>query len=52
MKKLRKIRLINWHYFSNETIEIKNNVLLTGQNATGKSTILDAISFVITAGEQ
>lgn len=51
MKKLSKIRLINWHYFTNETIIIKNNVLLTGQNATGKSTILDALTFVITAGE-
>lgn len=51
MKKLTKIRLINWHYFSNETIDVHNNILLTGQNATGKSTILDAITFVITAGD-
>lgn len=52
MKKLSKIRLINWHYFSNETINIKNNTLITGQNATGKSTIVDAIAFVLTAGDQ
>ncbi len=52
MKRLTKIRLINWHYFSNETIHIKNNALITGQNATGKSTIVDAIAFVITAGDQ
>lgn len=52
MKKLTKIRLINWHYFSNETIEVHNNILLSGQNASGKSTILDAISFVMTAGDQ
>lgn len=52
MKKLSKVRLINWHYFSNETIHIKNNTLITGQNATGKSTIIDAIAFVITAGDQ
>lgn len=51
MKKLTKVRLINWHYFSNETIEVRNNILLTGENATGKSTILDAITFVITAGD-
>ena len=51
MKKLTKVRLINWHYFSNETIEVANNILLTGQNATGKSTILDAITFVVTAGD-
>lgn len=52
MKTLTKIRLINWHYFENETIDIKNNTLLTGQNASGKSTILDAVSFVLTAGDQ
>ena len=52
MKRLTKIRLINWHYFSNETIHIKNNALITGQNATGKSTIVDAVAFVITAGDQ
>jgi uncharacterized protein YPO0396 len=52
MKKLTKVRLINWHYFANETIYIRNNTLITGQNATGKSTIVDAIAFVITAGDQ
>ncbi len=52
MKKLVKIRLINWHYFTNETLHIKNNCLITGQNATGKSTIIDAIAFIITAGDQ
>ncbi|MCR5741340.1 MAG: AAA family ATPase [Gammaproteobacteria bacterium] len=51
MKTLTKIRLINWHYFENETINVKNNTLLTGQNASGKSTIMDAITFVITAGD-
>ncbi|MDD3129018.1 MAG: SbcC/MukB-like Walker B domain-containing protein [Candidatus Izemoplasmatales bacterium] len=52
MKKLTKIRLINWHYFANETIHVKNHTLITGQNATGKSTIVDAIAFVLTAGDQ
>ena len=52
MKRLTKIRLINWHYFENETININSNTLLTGQNASGKSTIMDAITFVITAGDQ
>jgi uncharacterized protein YPO0396 len=52
MKKLTKVRLINWHYFANETIYVKNNTLITGQNATGKSTIVDAIAFVLTAGDQ
>ncbi len=52
MKKLTKVRLINWHYFANETIHVKNHTLITGQNATGKSTIVDAIAFVLTAGDQ
>ena len=51
MKKLVKIRLINWHYLSNETIELEGNTLLTGPNASGKSTIMDAITFILTAGE-
>ncbi len=52
MKKLTKIKIINWHYIQNETIEIKNNVLVTGQNATGKSTILDALQYIFSAGDQ
>ena len=51
MKKLVKLRLINWHYLSNETIMINGNTLLTGPNASGKSTIMDAITFVLTAGD-
>jgi uncharacterized protein YPO0396 len=51
MKKLVKIRLINWHYISNETININGNTILTGQNASGKSTIMDALTFVLTAGD-
>lgn len=51
MIKLTKIRLINWHYLANETIEVKNNILLTGQNASGKSTIMDAITYILTGGD-
>ena len=51
MKKLVKVRLINWHYLANETIEINGNTLLTGPNASGKSTIMDAITYVLTAGD-
>ncbi len=51
MKKLVKIRLINWHYLSNETIEIEGNTLLSGPNASGKSTIMDAITYILTAGD-
>ncbi len=48
MKTLTKIRLINWHYFTDETIDVKGSVLFSGDNASGKSTILDAIQLVLT----
>ncbi len=48
MKKLTKIRLINWHYFTDETIDVRGSVLFSGENASGKSTILDAIQLVLT----
>ena len=51
MKKLTGIRLINWHAFQNEPIHINNSVLLTGENGVGKSTILDAIQFVLTCSK-
>lgn len=50
MKKITKIKLINWHVFYNETIEVKGNILLTGENGSGKSTIMDAIHFLLSGG--
>lgn len=49
MKTLTKIRLINWHYFTDEEIEIEGSTLFTGNNAAGKSTILDAVQYVLVA---
>lgn len=51
MKTLTKVKLINWHSFENEDFPIYHNVLLTGENGTGKSTILDAIQYVLTVGK-
>ncbi|MDY6304374.1 MAG: SbcC/MukB-like Walker B domain-containing protein [Oribacterium sp.] len=51
MKLLRKIRLINWHRFENETIDFGRSTLLSGENGAGKSTILDAIQFVVTCSK-
>ena len=41
MKKLKKILLINWLYFSKEIIEVGDINFLTGKNGAGKSTVID-----------
>ena len=47
MKKLTRMKLINWHRFDNCTIDFGDSTLLSGENGAGKSTLLDAIQFVI-----
>lgn len=47
MKLLRKMKIINWHYFWNETITFEQIVFLTGQNASGKSTLIDAMQLLL-----
>ncbi|MFY9385146.1 MAG: SbcC/MukB-like Walker B domain-containing protein [Dethiobacteria bacterium] len=49
MRLLTKIKLINWHFFTNETIPIDGNTLITGDNGAGKSTLIDALQLVIVA---
>ena len=51
-KTLCRIRLINWHYFVNETVSVKGSCLITGENTSGKSTILDALQFVLTTSQR
>lgn len=51
MKILKKMRLINWHRFQDETIEFASSVLLSGENGAGKSTLLDAVQYVITCSK-
>ncbi len=51
-KTLTKLRLINWHYFSNETISLRNVNLFSGENGAGKSTILDAIQLILTTNSR
>ena len=38
MKKLTKIKLINWHLYNDASIEVKNNIVVCGDNGSGKST--------------
>lgn len=48
-KVLTKLRLINWYTFVDETIPFKGSTLISGENTSGKTTILDAIQMVLTA---
>lgn len=47
-KLLTRVRLINWHFFENETIALHGSTLVSGENTAGKSTVLDAIQLVLT----
>jgi len=51
MKKLTKVKLINWHLFSNVTLDIRENSLITGDNGAGKTTLLDAIQYLLIGGK-
>ncbi|MCF7791786.1 MAG: hypothetical protein K9M56_07295 [Victivallales bacterium] len=50
---IKKIRLINFHNFVNETIEIvdRGHLFVLGDNSSGKTTLIDAVHYVLTAGE-
>ncbi|MFZ2655462.1 MAG: ATP-binding protein [Victivallales bacterium] len=51
---ISRIRLVNFHNFTDETISIPDggHLFMLGDNASGKTTILDAIHYVLTAGEE
>ena len=50
--KLKKIKLINWHIFVDNTIKVDGNILITGENGCGKSTLMDAIYYILSGGDQ
>lgn len=47
-KTLTRLKLVQWHYFENETINLSSSNLLSGENGSGKSTVIDAIQLVLT----
>ena len=50
---LRKIHLVNWYGFGNETIPVSEGLtLISGENECGKSTILDAVKYAYTGDTQ
>ena len=51
-KTAKRLLLINWSCFQNEVIALGSSTLFTGVNGTGKTTILDAMSYLITANTQ
>jgi DNA repair exonuclease SbcCD ATPase subunit len=47
---IRRIRLVNFHNFVDETLPVRNNLFLIGDNQSGKTTVLDAVHFALSAG--
>ena len=43
------MRLVNWHYYDDQTIDFGNITLLAGDNGSGKSTVIDAIQYALVA---
>ncbi|MCW2278489.1 ATP-binding protein [Heliophilum fasciatum] len=52
MKWMRKLRLINWHYFQDETMAFGSQTLISGRNSAGKSTIIDALQVIFIADQR
>ena len=50
MKKLNRIRLINWQGFFDDTIDVEGSTLIVGDNGSGKSSLLDALYFILSGG--
>ncbi len=51
MVRIGKVRLICFHNFVDETITVDGHLFLVGSNGSGKTTVLDAIHYVLTGGE-
>jgi uncharacterized protein YPO0396 len=52
MMTLSRVRLVNWHFFSDVTLQMGPLSLLAGDNGSGKSTIIDAIQYGLVAKVQ
>ncbi|MCL6611612.1 MAG: ATPase [Peptococcaceae bacterium] len=52
MKWMKKLRLINWHYFRDETLEFGRQTQITGATGAGKSTVVDALQTLFVANQR
>lgn len=48
---LKRIKLINWHNFVNDCIDIENISYIIGLSGVGKTTIMDAVRYCLTTNK-
>ncbi|HUH05258.1 MAG TPA: ATP-binding protein, partial [Kofleriaceae bacterium] len=53
MMRITRIRLVNFHNFIDETIEVSDggHLFLLGDNGSGKTTVLDAVHYVLSGAQ-
>ena len=51
-KTMTKIQMVHWGNFKVECIEMKDSMLITGSNGVGKTTILDALSYLLAGNKR
>lgn len=51
-KTAKKLLLVQWSRFSNISVKLEGSTLFTGINGSGKSTILDAMTYMLTGNTQ
>ena len=47
-KSATRLLLVQWSKFQNVSVKLEGSTLFTGINGSGKSTILDAVTYLIT----
>lgn len=52
MKRLVRMLLVNWYRIEQQSIEIQGHTAVIGPNASGKSSLLDALQAVLVGGHK